>query len=251
MNTPLLEKLQEFGLTDKEARVYLASLELGSTTADKISKQADVNRSTTYVQIEQLMEMGLMSTHEEGKKTLYTAESPDNLKRLFERKQEELKQKSKALENFVPELSRIYDSAGERPVVRFFQGKSGVATMRNEILKAKDKRVLVATSFDDLWNTFSEEELMKYSTARAKKKITSYVLYTKSGEDVAPVPPSELRRVSEKEFPFECDVYIFDNKVAMASLKEPLHAVIIESAPLSKSMHSIFRLAWRSSEVKK
>ena len=245
MEVQTLEKLQEFGLSEKEAKVYLASLELGKATADALSKQSGVNRSTTYVQIEELMQMGLMSTHEEGKKTFFTAESPDNLKRLFEKKKQKLEEKTKSLDAFLPELSRLFDSAGERPVVRFFEGKEGIITMRREILKAKNKHIYVATSFDDLWNTFNDDELAEYSQERARKNITSYVLYTKTGDTVEPVPPSELRRVDNDKFPFECDVYIFDNKVAMASLKGSLVAVIIESAALAKSMHSIFNLAWK------
>ena len=52
MNTPLIEKLEEFGLSEKEAKVYMASLEIGEATADQIAKHSGVNRSTTYVQIQ-------------------------------------------------------------------------------------------------------------------------------------------------------------------------------------------------------
>ena len=53
-----------------------------TTTAEKLAKHAKVNRSTTYVQLESLMKVGLMSTHEEGKKTMFAPESPELLKRL-------------------------------------------------------------------------------------------------------------------------------------------------------------------------
>lgn len=245
MKEELTIKLQEFGLTEKEARVYMASLELGSSTADKISKVAEVNRSTTYVQIEQLMEQGLMSTHEEGKKTLFTAESPDNLKRLYQKRIEALENEAKGLDTIVPDLNRIYDSAGERPVVRYFQGKEGLITMRNEVLKVKNKEVLIAVSFDYLWEVFSDdmESLYEWSAQREKKKLKTKVIYTKSGSSVTPVGTQELYRVSEKDFPFESDVYIFDNKVALASLKGTVVGVIIESKAIANTMRSIFELA--------
>jgi len=75
----MLKELQDLGLSEKEARVYLAALELGQTTADKLAKHAKVNRSTTYVQLESLMKVGLMSTHEERKKTVFAPESPELL----------------------------------------------------------------------------------------------------------------------------------------------------------------------------
>ncbi|MBI4087815.1 TrmB family transcriptional regulator, partial [Candidatus Kaiserbacteria bacterium] len=68
------KELEDLGLSEKEARVYLAALELGQNTAERIAKQASVNRSTTYVQLDSLMKMGLISTHEEDKKTLFAPE---------------------------------------------------------------------------------------------------------------------------------------------------------------------------------
>ena len=83
LNLKMLKELQEIGLSEKESRVYLASLELGPATAERLSTQAKVNRSTTYVQLESLMKSGLVTTYEEGKKTFFSPESPELLKRLL------------------------------------------------------------------------------------------------------------------------------------------------------------------------
>jgi len=240
-----IEKLQEFGLTEKEARVYLAALQLGSATAEQISKLAEVNRSTTYVQIEQMMQRGLMSTHEEGKKTMFTAESPEHLKRIYQKRVEDLQNEVKAFDRFVPELQRLYDSAGERPVVRFFQGKEGLITMRNEVLKAKEKKMLIASSHDHMTEVFTWDELMQYSEKRAKKNITPRVIYTKTGDDIPVVPPIELRRVDKDDYPFESEVYIYDNTVALASLHGYISGVIIENKAIAKSMKTLYELAWK------
>ena len=55
-------KLKELGLAEKEAKVFLASLELGSSAVQEIAKKAEINRATTYVIIEKLMKKGLMSS---------------------------------------------------------------------------------------------------------------------------------------------------------------------------------------------
>ena len=77
------KELQHLGLSEKEARVYIASLELGADTAQHIAQKATINRATTYVQIEALKKKGLMSEFEKGKKTLYVVESPDRLQSLL------------------------------------------------------------------------------------------------------------------------------------------------------------------------
>ena len=133
----MLKELQDIGLSEKESRVYLAALELGNTTAEKLATQAKVNRSTTYVQLESLMKMGLMSTYEEGKKTYFAPESPTYLKRILDMKRAEIGAREKELVSLMPELTHLFEGAGERPLVRFYMGKEGVSTLRDQILEAK------------------------------------------------------------------------------------------------------------------
>src|SRR4051812_35603168 len=109
----MLKELQDLGLSEKEARVYLAALEIGQATADQLAKQANIKRPTTYVQLESLMKMGLMSTYEEGKKTYFTPESPDTLKKIFESKKREFEAREQDLTAILPELVRKFEGAGE------------------------------------------------------------------------------------------------------------------------------------------
>ena len=107
----MLKQLQEFGLSENEAGVYLASLEIGKATADELSKHANVKRPTTYVQIESLMKKGLMSSVEKDKKTFFVPESPEYLRRLFEKNHQELKQQGKELDRMLPDLARMFETA--------------------------------------------------------------------------------------------------------------------------------------------
>ena len=47
-------ELKKLNFSDKEARVYLALLELGEAPVQKIAEKAKVNRATTYVILESL-----------------------------------------------------------------------------------------------------------------------------------------------------------------------------------------------------
>ncbi|MCF7835696.1 MAG: helix-turn-helix domain-containing protein [Candidatus Marinimicrobia bacterium] len=81
----MISKLKQLGLSEKEAKVYLASLELGEATVQEIAKQAGVNRPTTYVQIEKLTKMGLMSSVEKEGKKYFNAEEPNQLLKILEK----------------------------------------------------------------------------------------------------------------------------------------------------------------------
>src|SRR3990167_4868713 len=96
-NLFMLKELQDIGLSEKESRVYLAALELGRATADQLAKQAKIKRPTTYVQLESLMKMGLMSTYEEDKKAYFAPESPELLRRLLHKQKENIESKERDL----------------------------------------------------------------------------------------------------------------------------------------------------------
>lgn len=241
-----IPRLKKLGLSDKEAKVYVAALEIGAATADQLAKQAKLNRSTTYVQLQELMQFGLMSTYKKGKKTFFAPESPHNLTHIIERRHRELDEQERLLESFVPELLTRFKTAGVRPVVRSFEGKQGLITMRNEVLKASNKDIHILIAYGHIGNLLSAAELADFTEKRIHNKIFSHVLYTKDGKDLEVDDLQELRRVAADKFPFESDIYIFDNKVALTSFNGEVMGVIIESTSIANTMRSMFALMWQS-----
>ncbi len=246
----MLKELQQFGLSENEAKVYLASLQIGKATADEISKHAGVKRPTTYVQIESLMQKGLMSSVDEGKKTFFSAESPEYLKRIVSTQKLETERKEQELEKLLPELKQVFEHAGVRPKVRFFEGKEGLITIREEMLKTKEKEWFVIYSHDALSGVFSDNERDLYSKKRIAKNIYSKIIYTRKEGKFA----HESRQLTDRRyFPQEklnlsSDVVIFDNNIVLMALKEKLFGVIIESEEITKSIKSIFNLIWSIGE---
>ena len=55
--------LQKIGLSDKDAEVYLACLELGTQPASVIARKAGLKRPTTYLILEGLLKRGLVSEY--------------------------------------------------------------------------------------------------------------------------------------------------------------------------------------------
>lgn len=241
--------LEQFGLSEKKAKVYLASLEMGPATAAQIAQKAKINRATTYVEIESLMKIGMMSTFEQNKTTLFSAESPTSLKRLVAQKEEQLKAQLSSLDKLLPGLVQMHDYAGEKPKVRFFEGKEGLETIKDEILKTKDKKMEAIFSVDDLNQVFSDEEREQYYKRRLAKKIQLKGLYARSKGPFKDVAKSdELRIIPRDKFPITVDITIFSDRVALSSLKGKLVGVILESKEIATTFKSIFNLAWEAAE---
>jgi len=247
----MLKELQDIGLSEKEAKVYLASLEIGRATADQLAKHAKIVRSTTYVQIDALMKMGLMSTYEEGKKTYFAPESPEILERLLLKQQEEAQVRKKELAALMPDLLVQFAGAGDRPVVRFFDGKEGIQTIREEALRAKSKEVSFLYSFSKFKEIFSIEEREDYSRRRAKQGIRARVIYTSAytpEPGYVPPPLTAALYMDEKNLPLNSDIFIYDNRVAFIVLEGRMHGVVIESEGIAVTMKQLFDHFWKSGE---
>ncbi len=249
----MLKELQDIGLSEKEARVYLAALEIGKATADQLAKQAKIVRPTAYVQLESLMKRGLMSRFEEDKKTFFAPESPDYLKRIFELKRSEFDAREKELESLLPDLTRMFESAGERPVVRFFSGKEGITAMREETLALKkDEEILIIYNHDNLKDIYTQDELKTYTDKRVGKGIKVRSIYTKKEGPLAKenITANAVRRfISYEKMPMRSDFFIYKDRIAVTALKGHVFGVVIESKEISDSFRTLFSLLWELGEA--
>lgn len=242
------KELQSLGLSEKEAKVYLASLDLGADTAQNLSKKAGVNRATTYVQIEVLKARGLMSEFERGKKTMYVAESPERLQGLFHETEAELTFRKSELTRILPGLQDRFSGMGERPKVRFFEGSEGIRSMREDLANNKSKKILSFVNYQKLME-YSSDDAIKYMKARIDQGVEVDVIYTsKDGPSDLMGRADQLRKakfIPHEEFPLKADMSIYENKVVIEGYKDKLIGIIIESQEIAESMRTIFENLWK------
>jgi len=246
----MLEKnLEEIGLNEKEAKIYLASLELGQSVVQDIAKKASVNRATTYFVIENLTKMGLISSFHKNKKQYFIAADPDRLIEIINQEKNELEKRAKDLKQLMPQLRSINNKKKDRPVVRYYEGKEGIVAMVDEFLNTKNITINMAYSVDNVYAVFSEEEQKKWREKRITKGIKTKVIYTNTkGKLGFEVPSSMHRKVPLNKFPITCDISIYNDKVRLASLKDKLSGIIIEDKEIAKSLKAVLDLAWEAAE---
>lgn len=254
----MLDELTKIGLSSNEARTYLALLELGSATAQEISKKSGIKRATTYVQLEALSKIGLVTSFEKASerkngasKTYFRAEDPEHLTKIIEREKKLSEERGRALSEILPELGKLYLSSGERPRVRFFDGVEGLRTMQGEFLKSGAESVESFSATDEIakiFPKFSEE----YEPKKIKKQIRSKIIYTSSkGPFLKKIDEETLREsryVPSDKFPVSCDISIYKNTVSVSVLKNHIFGVLIENKEIADSMRSFFAMAWENSE---
>lgn len=243
--------LQKFGLNEKEVKVYLAALELGYAPVQNIAKKAGINRATAYFIIDGLLNRGLMTQIEKGKKTYYAAEDPKGLGVIIDKKIKDAEEVKGVFKDILPQLESIYNLSIEKPKIRYYEGMEGLQAMRSEFLQVAQKEILGFISLDQVFKHFPEQQ-EEYGNKRIQKGIKSRVIYTHRSGPVEGATNEkilrEARYVPEEKFFFTSDISIYGDRIAMASLKEKVGGVIIESKELANMMRAIFELAWEGAE---
>ncbi|MEK7528531.1 MAG: helix-turn-helix domain-containing protein, partial [Patescibacteria group bacterium] len=157
----LLSVVKNIGLNQKEARVYLACLKLGSSPVSAIAQDAGVNRVTAYDILEKLIGKGLVHFFTRDRIRYFDATKPQLVYHEFSRKVKEFKKS-------LPELKRLTGEA-PHPSVRYFEGLEGIKAIYADTLTSKTEILNYANSKEirEHWPAYDDE----YVAQRVAKKI--------------------------------------------------------------------------------
>lgn len=238
----ILDNLIEFGLKIQEAQVYLVCLKLGQSTVSRISNESLIQRTFVYDILRSLINKGLASYNIIKGVNHYSVVSIDRFKYIQGKKISKLKE-------MLPEIRALEHSVGDRPNVRFFEGKEGLLEAQFDTLDLpKDEEILAYAASSGLY--YEDSGFAKnYIRARVKRKIHVRAIMPDSPALKTHIADNqkELRQsliVPSNKYPFTNEIDIYGNKVAILSYTGELVAVIIESESIAKTQRMIFELAW-------
>ena len=240
----LNKDLEQLGLSDKEAKLYLAVLELGEANIQQIALKSGVKRTTAYDVITSLKEKRLLTEITKNKKALFSAEDPRKLEGQLDEKKETLKK-------ILPELLSITNLLDKKPTIKFYEGNEGIKEVYKDTLSYPDQE-LQAWVTAEAMTEFDVDWLENYYVKkRLEKKIWVRVI-APDAEDIVKnyksTDEKSLRRtklVSAEEFPFEVEINLYGkNRIAIMSFAEKI-GLIIESPKMHRTLKSIFELNWK------
>jgi sugar-specific transcriptional regulator TrmB len=123
--------LKELGLSEQEAKIYLALVKLGKSTANTIASEAGVSYGTIYTILSKMEREGLVKTVPEQTKKFIAAHPRDLLERI-DKKEKHLQ----FLKKGIGTLKEIYDQEITSPVVI----AQGERNFRKLVSEAKRER---------------------------------------------------------------------------------------------------------------
>jgi HTH-type transcriptional regulator, sugar sensing transcriptional regulator len=239
MSKELLPILTAIGLTDKEARVYLSLIELGTSIVSQVATKARINRVTTYDILKRLKEKGLISTLTKNRLKYFTATDPEIVASSFE-------QRSKSLTDAVPTLKRLCGETAH-PRIQYFEGLEGIKAIYEDTLSAK-KEILNFSNSEEIrryWPTYDKDYVKK----RAKKHIhlKGVIPTDEAGKKVKAEDKlynREMRLLPKDQYPFANEINIYNDKVAIISFSDELIGMIIQSKEIANTQRAIFQMCW-------
>ena len=240
MDEGLIKLLEPAGFTDKEAKVYLALLELGQGTVAKIAKKSELKRPIIYILLEGLIKRGYVSELPNQKINVYQAIDPSIILN-------QLKVSAKNFSEMLPILQTMGNRSQNKPKITYYDTPKGIWNAYDEMNHIKDSFLI--TSYAKM-NRFFPEEIAGWfkNYDLGLYKMAGQHLITDTPEDIEIgkklLAANQQVRVLKNLSNLAIDFSVFGNKLAITAYEENPFAIIIESADVAKSMRDIFDVVW-------
>ncbi len=241
--------LTNAGLTQKQAKIYLAALELGTAKIPALAKKAGIKRTTAYGIADELVSLGLLGYSAKNASKIFQAQKPKNIASLLEARKQEI-------ERVLPDLEALYTKHHLQPHLQFFEGKEGIKRIYEDTLTSRSKKLLQIIRVKDFiefpGGTFAKEYIHK----RVERDITAYSLHPSSGDihnELYAKESVELKRYVRylpAHIFHASTIMIYDYKVAMISTKAENFGFIIESKEFSSTLQAYFDFMWKLGTAK-
>jgi len=232
----MLQELIQYGLSDKEANVYMICLKTGQATANRIAELANLARSTTYDILDRLKALGLISTTIIDNKMNYIANNPDVLITS-------LNEKKAGIGKILPSLKKMHNKVEDKPYSEVFQGRIAIIKLLEEILdNAKDLKIIgsIGNALEKIG--YHPE---KFRMKRIERKILAKQILenSKDARKIKENKYTKIRFLDSMENSRE-GIFIFGDYVYHLLLQYEVSAIKIKSKDHAQMMEIMFDELW-------
>ncbi len=236
MGYNMLQELINYGLSDKEASVYLVCLKTGQATANRIAELTKLARSTTYDILDRLKSLGLITTCIIDNKTQFIANNPDILITS-------LREKKQAIETILPSLKDIFKKVGDKPYAEVFQGNIAIIKIFDEILDNAKEIKVIGSQGNALEKIGYHPEKFRIKRLENKIKIKQILEISEESKLIKNDKFTEVKFLKSLNDSKE-GMFIFDDYVYHIIFQYEISAIRIKSKDHARAMEIIFDDLW-------
>ena len=244
----MLEKfLQEIGLSEKEAAIYLYLLKVDSDSIANISKTTGINRTTVYPILAQLIDKEFVEETKEKEKSVYRAYAPDRIESYLAEQKIKIEEHAHMANDIIPQLKGVMREGGQRPIIEYYEGRDAIRKASQNYYETADEggEVYLIYPRDEIEGLFSDKERLAAKEIRLKKNVKAKAIYTYSKGDYVPDGTGTRYRVNEKEYPIKSDISIYADRIRLHTLGDKLGTIFIKNKDIADTMRTLFKLAFK------
>jgi len=238
-----LDILEDLGLSEAEAKIYLTLLETGQTLAGPVIKKTGLHRGTTYQILQRLIEKGLVSYIVKAGKRYFEAVSPERFLDILKTKEEKFLEILPVLKN-KKELGKL------KQEVEVFSGYKGIRSVCDKILEElKDKGEYLDFGVSGLFKEVMGPYWDLWQKRKRKYKIKAKCIFN---EELKTKNPKLLKdyfgeaRFHPKEYSSPTDTIIYKDTIVLFiwTAKPPI-AIVIKNQKNADGYKKQFQIMWK------
>lgn len=189
MAQKLTKYLEELGLSENDAKVYLTLLRLWSGVVGTIAKECDIPRATTYQILDRLIDDGLVLRIDKWNVMTYFPEEPERLVQNIKKESKNLEKKKDLATMLLPHLESLKNPYKQKPKVTYFEWIDWYKELLNKALTTAKSKIRMITNSKYIKNNIEDsckhEELAVFEDKifekeRIEKKIELKLITTET-----------------------------------------------------------------------
>lgn len=240
-----IAKLRDAGLNDKESRIYVKLLYLNEATVSRVAKETSINRSLLYFILSDMEARGFVSYIIKSNVRFYGAVEPEKILNILE-------EKKSSFQSIMPDLVKLSKLSGERPRIEILEGKEGIKTILNEILRLN--KDWYAFNVPGKGPEILGPSVHAFEIQRQKKGIRLKTICTNSkdgrkrAKEFSAMKHTQVKIIKEK-YDSPASNYIYADRLVIIFWYEQFpFAIRIIDKNLAKSYIKYFEYLWGLSE---
>jgi sugar-specific transcriptional regulator TrmB len=239
-NMQIIQQLKKLGLSEKQAEIYIAGLEIGQATILQIADKSKIKRGTVYELIDEMVSLGLFKKSIKGKKIFYIASDPNILKILQN-------ERTETLYSLMPMLRGLAKNTQDKPRVFFYDDLEDIRKVYLEKLSEQKTETLGLGGLNFI-EKLGNEWLLKYIQKRKLLNIKSKEITNVQAKKWQERDERDLRetRILHNGKNFEIGIEIYDECVILSSLVDEDLCLVIESKIVRDAMKTMFDIIWET-----
>lgn len=244
-----VQALENLGLSEKEAKVYLALLELGQASAYRVAQKSGVKKPTTYVLLDELRQKELVVKMPGDKTQMFIAKSPED---FFSTSKSRVLSATETL----PEILSVMRKQNKVRTM-YFEGTEGLKQALWYEMKNNENKELVGfyalsenvdkEVYDMTWQWAKDMKKNNISLRGFVPTHDTITDYRKADKEYN----REMRELPYEDYSSETSVDVMGDFVRIIDLtKDSPQAIIIKNERTAKMIKQIFEMMWKLTNKK-